>query len=147
MLHGRELILSLIPHQDSMCLLDEVVEWDPSRIHCRSASHRSADHPLRNATGLRAIHLCEYGAQAMAVHGGLLASAAGGRAQPGLLVSLRAVRIARSFVHDLAGSLDVHAEKLIDTASSWQYAFRVEHEGAVLAEGRAAVMVGPDNVP
>ncbi len=145
-MHGRELILSLIPHQGSMCLLDEVVDWDEARIHCRSVSHRSADHPLRDALGLRAVHLCEYGAQAMAVHGGLLASAAGARARPGLLVSLRAVRIARGFVHELAGPLDVHAEKLIDTASSWQYAFRVEHEGAVLAEGRAAVMVGPDNI-
>ncbi|HRQ65904.1 MAG TPA: phosphotransferase [Xanthomonadaceae bacterium] len=142
----RELILSLIPHQGGMCLLDTVVAWDAAHIHCRSDSHRSEANPLRSADGLRAIHLCEYGAQAMAVHGGLLASAAGARTQPGLLVSLRAVRIARGFVHDLPGPLDVHAEKLIDTASSWQYAFRVEHDGAVLAEGRAAVMVGPDNI-
>lgn len=146
-MQGRELILSLIPHQGSMCLLDEVVDWDQARVHCRSVSHRSEDNPLRDTGGLRAVHLCEYGAQAMAVHGGLLARAAGGRARPGLLVSLRAVRIACSFVHDLAGPLDVHAEKLIDTASSWQYAFRIEHEGTVLAEGRAAVMVGTDNVP
>jgi predicted hotdog family 3-hydroxylacyl-ACP dehydratase len=140
-MHGRELILSLIPHQGSMCLLDQVIDWDPGRIHCRSLSHRSPDHPLRDAGGLRAIHLCEYGAQAMAVHGGLLARAGGGRARPGLLVSLRAVRLTCAFVHELEGALDVHAEKLLDGGGSWQYAFRVEHDGTLLAEGRAAVMV------
>ena len=36
-----------IPHTGRMCLLDEVLAWDARRIRCRSASHRSADNPLR----------------------------------------------------------------------------------------------------
>ena len=43
-------------------------------------------------------------------------------------------------VDDLPGMLDVHAVKLLDGGSSWQYEFRVEHEGRLLAEGRAAVI-------
>lgn len=134
---------ALIPHQGTMCLLDTVVAWDAQRIHARTASHVRGDNPLRVDGRLRSLHLCEYGAQAMAVHGGLLAQTAGGRAAPGLLVSLRDVELARACVHDLAGELDVHAERLLAGEQSWQYAFRVEHDGVLVARGRAAVMVQP----
>lgn len=70
---------ALIPHQGSMCLLDSVAHWDDVRIHARSGSHARDDNPLRRDGRLRALHLCEYGAQAMAVHGGLLAQAAAPR--------------------------------------------------------------------
>jgi len=43
-------------------------------------------------------------------------------------------------IDELPGDLDVRAEKLLDAGSSWQYAFRVEHAGVVLAEGRSTVM-------
>ena len=134
---------ALIPHQGAMCLLDSVAHWDDARIHARSGSHAREDNPLRRDRRLRALHLCEYGAQAMAVHGGLLAQAAGGRAAPGLLVSLRAVQLSREYVDDLPGLVDVHAERLLAAADSWQYAFRVEYRGELLAQGRAAVMVRP----
>lgn len=131
---------TLIPHAGAMCLLDEVVAWDAATIHARSASHRRLDNPLRSGGVLRAVHLCEYGAQAMAVHGGLAARAAGGAARPGYLVSLRAVELHRACIDDLAGDLDVHAERLLGGDGGWQYAFRVEHCGEVLATGRAAVL-------
>ena len=131
---------TLIPHQGAMCLLDDVVDWTESRIHARSDSHRRADNPLRSDGRLRAVHLCEYGAQAMAVHGGLVARASGGVASPGFLVSLRAVELAVTRIDDLPGPLDVHAEKLLGDENGWQYAFRIEHAGALLAQGRAAVL-------
>jgi predicted hotdog family 3-hydroxylacyl-ACP dehydratase len=134
---------SLIPHQGSMCLLDEVMGWTDDAIHMRSVSHTDPDHPLRSDDRLRALHLCEYGAQAMAVHGGLLARAAGGIAAPGFLVSLRAVELHVDRVDDLAGFIDVYAERLLGGEGSWQYAFRVEHAGVLLARGRAAVMARP----
>jgi predicted hotdog family 3-hydroxylacyl-ACP dehydratase len=136
----------LIPHQGAMCLLDEVVDWGDTAIHARSDSHRRADNPLRSDGRLRALHLCEYGAQAMAVHGGLIARATGGSAAPGYLVSLRAVELQVDRIDDLPGSIDVHAERLLGGDGSWQYAFRVEHAGVLLASGRAAVMVtAPDS--
>ncbi|HEX3124164.1 MAG TPA: phosphotransferase [Rhodanobacteraceae bacterium] len=131
---------NLIPHRGSMCLLDAVVDWDDAQIHLVTASHRRADNPLRSDGMLRAVHLCEYGAQAMAVHGGLLAQREGAVAAPGLLVSLRAVKLHVARVDDLPGDLDVRAEKLLDAGGSWQYAFRIERDGLVLAEGRAAVV-------
>lgn len=142
-MHGRDLILSLIPHQGGMCLLDEVVSWDAGWLHCRTGSHQLADNPLRDAGGLRAVHLCEYGAQAMAVHGGLLAREHGGRARPGLLVSLRGVDVHADTIDQLDGLLDVEAEQLMASDTSWQYRFKVRHGDRILAEGRAAVMMLP----
>jgi predicted hotdog family 3-hydroxylacyl-ACP dehydratase len=138
----RQLWQQLIPHRGTMCLLDAVVEWDEQKIHATSASHRRADNPLRSDGVLRGVHLCEYAAQAMAVHGGLLAQRDGTIAAPGFLVSLRAVKLHVARIDDLVHALDVHAEKLLDGGGSWQYAFRVEHAGALLAEGRAAVITG-----
>lgn len=135
----------LIPHRGTMCLLDAVVEWDESRIHARAGSHRDAANPLRADGRLHAVNLCEYGAQAMAVHGGLLAQRKGRVAAPGLLVSLREVKLHAARIDDLPGDLDIHAQKIAAGADAMQYAFRIEHEGTVLAEGRAAVMTSmPD---
>lgn len=130
----------LIPHRGAMSLLDSVVDWDDEHIHLTAISHTHTDNPLRSDGLLRAVHLCEYGAQAMAVHGGLLAQREGKVAAPGLLVSLRSVHLHVARVDELPGPLDVHAFKLLDGGASWQYEFRVEHRGQVLAEGRAAVI-------
>lgn len=131
---------SLIPHAGTMCLLDEVVEWDAQRLHARSATHQQVDNPLRADGMLHAVNLCEYAAQAMAVHGALCARAVGGAARPGLLVALRDVRLQIERIDDLPGRLQVHVERLLAMADSLQYGFHVEHRGALLATGRAAVM-------
>ena len=131
----------LIPHHGAMCLLDVVVAWDHSAIHAISEGHACADHPLRSEAGLHAVHLAEYGAQAMAVHGALLARQRGVTvARPGRLVSLRDVALSTEYVDTLDGHLDVHAQCLYADDSGAQYAFRVEHRGRVLASGRAAVI-------
>lgn len=137
----RRTLLTLMPHQGAMCLWDEVIEWDAERIALRAFGHRNPEHPLRSGGRLRAIHLCEYGAQAMAVHGGLLAHAAGGAARPGLLVALRDVAVHRARIDDLSGALRGEAEAIAQTGTSQQYVFRILHEGEVLAEGRAAAML------
>ena len=131
----------LIPHQGTMCLLDSVVPWTPDSIHARTDSHRRADNPLRSDGVLRAVHLCEYGAQSMAVHGALIAREAGLAASPGFLVSLRGVSLAVARIDELDGSLDVFGERLLGSETGWQYAFRIEHVGIEIASGRAAVMM------
>lgn len=143
---GREGIAALIPHQGTMCLLDRVIEWDNDRIVLATATHRALDNPLRSGGRLRAVHLCEYGAQAMAVHGGLVAQSEARRAsrgpqvQPGFLVSLRDVKLNVDYIEALGGELRVSARRLLEAVGSWQYAFAVEHEGQELASGRAAAM-------
>ncbi|SHM37495.1 phosphotransferase [Rhodanobacter sp. OK091] len=132
---------SLIPHTGTMCLLDAVQAWDANTIHAISAGHLRIDHPLRGTQGLHAVHLAEYGAQAMAVHGALLARARGIEGvRPGRLVSLRDVRLFEEYIDRLDGHLDVHAECLYADDGGAQYAFHIEHRGRLLASGRAAVI-------
>jgi len=138
---GREEILSLIPHRGAMCLWDEVVEWDAGSIRLRARNHRDPTHPLRSGDRLHAVHLCEYGAQAMAVHGGLRAGNEAGRARPGVLVALRGITLHVERFDDLPGDLECEAQPLAESADSQQYAFRISHDGELIAEGRAAVML------
>ena len=90
------------------------------------------------------MHLCEYGAQAMAVHGGLLARDQGTVAPPGMLVALRGVALHCDRIDDLPGALECEAEALIAGGVAQQYRFTIRHGGTVLAEGRAAVMLQPE---
>jgi len=136
----REDIAALIPHQGAMCLLERVIEWDARHIVLGTATHRAAANPLRCAGRLRAVHLCEYGAQAMAVHGSLSARAEGRAASPGFLVSLREVRLNIDFIEQLPGELRVSAERLLASDTRWQYSFEIRHDDRTLARGRAAVI-------
>jgi predicted hotdog family 3-hydroxylacyl-ACP dehydratase len=138
----RAEIQTLIPHQDAMCLWDEVLAWDADGIRLRAGNHRDSGHPLRSDGMLRALHLCEYGAQAMAVHGGLRAR--GGAARPGVLVALRGVELHVTRIDDLPGDLECEAQVLAESNDSQQYRFRISHAGTLLAEGRAAVMLHSD---
>lgn len=134
-------VSSLVPQQGSMCLLERVIEWDEQHVVLVTATHRSLANPLRSNGRLRALALCEYGAQAMAVHGGLRGTVTGVKPKPGMLVSLRAVQFGREYVDDLPGDLRVEAECLQADAGSLQYRFRVTHADEMLAEGRAAVVL------
>lgn len=138
---SRAEIEALVPHAGAMCLWDEVLAWDAATIRLRAGNHRDPMHPLRSGGRLRAVHLCEYGAQAMAVHGGLLARERGGVAPPGMLVALRGVALHVARIDDLPGPVECEATLLAAGEGSQQYGFRIAHAGALLAEGRAAVML------
>ena len=133
-------IAARIPHQGSMCLLDAVLAWDSGQIHCRASSHRQPDNPLRAAARLGAACGIEYAAQAMAVHGALLAPA-GAPPRPGYLASVRSVQLAVDRLDDLPQDLDIVAERLSGDEHNILYHFRVEHAGNLLLSGRAAVML------
>jgi predicted hotdog family 3-hydroxylacyl-ACP dehydratase len=136
----RAQIALLIPHQGAMSLLDRVAHWNEAGILALSTTHRTACHPLSSNGRLRAVHLCEYGAQAAALHGGLLARARGGVAAPGYLVSLREVSFGCQRFDDLPGELQIGAELLLHDGDSWQYGFTASHGGDRLAAGRLAII-------
>lgn len=128
-------IESLVPHAGSMCLLDTVSAWDSSQIVCTATRHVAPDHPLRRDGALAAVHLAEYGAQAAAVHGALLA---GGRPQPGFVASFRGVELHVDQVPDTA-PLQVSATRLAGGAAAMQYSFSVSAGNQALASGRMTV--------
>jgi predicted hotdog family 3-hydroxylacyl-ACP dehydratase len=68
----RTAIARLIPHGDSMCMLDELISWDRDRVSCLSRSHHRNDNPLVEEGRLHCACLLEFCAQAAALHGALL---------------------------------------------------------------------------
>ncbi|HEX5093803.1 MAG TPA: hydroxymyristoyl-ACP dehydratase, partial [Burkholderiales bacterium] len=81
----------------------------------------------------------EYGAQAMAVHGALLAP--GAPLGPGVLASVRGVELLAARLDDAPGPLRVSAERLSGEDDHILYAFSVAAEGGELLRGRAAVLL------
>lgn len=140
---GRDEILRLIPHQGAMCLLDSVASFSETQIECGATSHRDPSNPLRHGGALAAVHLAEYGAQAMAIHGGLLGRASGAPVRRGLLVTLRDLKLAVTRVDDIAAPLVVKARRLLANADGLLYAFEVEGGGRRLASGRVGVIHPP----
>lgn len=137
---NRDWIAAHIPHQGTMGLLDAVVDWSPERIHCRSASHTAANNPLRADGRLGAANGIEYAAQAMAVHGALLADPTATPRQ-GYLTSVRGVTLHVDRLDDLDGPLEVHAERLSGDSTLILYQFSIEHGGRRLLDGRATVIL------
>lgn len=125
-----------------MCLLERVIRWDDDEVLVSTTSHASTANPLAKADGLRAVYLCEYGAQAMAVHGGLTASGEEKKAVAGMLVSLREIELHCAYVHDLAGEILIAARRLHRNERALSYRFVVTHAGRELAQGRALVSMG-----
>lgn len=129
-------ICALIPHQGVMCLLDEVLSWDATRIVCASRSHLSPGNPLRSEGRLRAVCGVEYAAQAMALHGALLSA---GPIGAGYLVSVRDLRLHVSYLDDLDGLLTVDARRLMGGAEGLVYEFTVSSRKDTLLSGRLTV--------
>ena len=137
----RAQLSALIPHSGSMCLLDSVQEWTADSIRCASASHRDPANPLRGPTGLAALHLIEYGAQAMALHGALLAQ---GGPQPGMIGALRDIKLHVARIDDLAAPLLVTAQRRLARSDGLIYDFVVRLGDDTLrrlCEGRVSVVL------
>ena len=149
----RDWIEQHIPHKGRMCLLDEVLSWDARRIRCRSASHRTSDNPLRAHGRLGAACGIEYAAQAMAVHGALVAASAplasamstsvrGSAGTIGYLASVRNVALYVTRLDDLEADLIALAERVIGDGRTVLYEFSVWGAEQQLLSGRASIVLG-----
>ena len=136
-LAGRE-PRSLVPHAGAMCLLARIVSASDTEIVCATWSHLAPDNPLRRNGQLAALHLAEYGAQCMAVHGGLMD--AGAAARGGMLVAIRDLVLEVARLDDIDGELQVHAMKLVNNREGRIYSFTASAAGRTLARGRVSVM-------
>lgn len=135
-----------IPHQGNMCLLDAVTSWDDSHIQCQASSHHAPDHPLRAYGRLGAACGVEHAAQAMAVHGALVAeSLADGNAnttpRAGYLTSMRSVTLHVDRLDTVAGPLTVSAERITGDDNTVLYNFKVQAGAQTLLSGRAVVVL------
>lgn len=135
--HAR--IRSLIPHAGAMCLLDSVAAWTADAITCTATSHLDPANPLRRSGTLSALCGAEYGLQAAALHGALLA---GGTLQPaGFLATLREVELLWPRLDDAGhGRLTVEARRERQEASGLIYAIALlAQSGRPLLRARGAI--------
>lgn len=140
----RARIASLVPHQGAMCLLDSVPRWDELTLEALTESHRRADNPLLEHGALASVHLVEYGAQAMAIHGRLLELRKGhGPPKPGVLVTARDVKLECAHVHDVEGPLTLAVKRLMGNPGGLLYQFEARAGARLLASGRVGV-IHPD---
>lgn len=141
-MHDRAWIAAHIPHQGSMCLLDQVLSWDEQRIVCASATHRASDNPLRAHGRLGSVCAIEYAAQAIAVHGELLRERGGGDESAGrLLASARRVELWVDRLDDLTADLSISTERLHANTQGALYSFWLHAGAELLARGRASVLL------
>ncbi len=133
-----------IPHQGAMCLLDEVLSWNASRVQCRSSTHRDPRNPLRAYGRLAAVCGIEYAAQAMAVHGALIASritsAPITTSVAGYLASVRNVTLHADQLDDIDADLIATAELVNGDERTVLYDFSVAGDERILLAGRATIV-------
>jgi len=140
---NRAWIEAHIPHQGRMCLLDEVVNWSAEGISCRSGAHRAADHPLRAHGRLGIACGIEFAAQAMAVHGALIADvhdASDAKPPAGILASVRGVRLHVARLDDVQSDLICGALRIAGDRGSILYEFELHSATMRLLSGRATVL-------
>lgn len=136
-----------IPHQGDMCLLDTVTGWDGDHIACQASNHQAADNPLRAEGRLGAACGVEYAAQAMAVHGALVAESmadgldAARVPRAGYLASIRGVTLHVDRLDTVAAPLMISAERITGDNNTVLYSFAVKAGNTALLSGRAVVVL------
>jgi predicted hotdog family 3-hydroxylacyl-ACP dehydratase len=139
---GREQILMMVPHAGAMCLLDGVLHWDAVSMCCLSRRFQQPDNPMRRGDGtLGTACGIEVAAQAMALHGRLLARTGGSPTQ-GYLASVRDVRLAMHHFDIASNELLIDVERIGGDAHGATYRFVVTGGAVELLGGRATVVFG-----
>ena len=123
-----------------MCLLDGVLDWDAQHVRCVSRAHRSSDNPLRARGQLGAICGIEFAAQAMAVHGALLAPVLIVERRVGYLAAVREVELHVARLDDIEDDLVATADRQGGDETTVLYGFSLSAGGRQLLAGRATIV-------
>jgi predicted hotdog family 3-hydroxylacyl-ACP dehydratase len=138
-------ICERLPHAGRMVLIDEIEEWDAEHIVARTAAHRDRANPLLVTGQLAAVCAVEFAAQAMAVHGNLLAHRTEtSRPRLGFLASVRNVQMEVDRLDDIHGALTIEATRESGDDTRVLYGFQVRSGSRLLVSGRAAVVLDAD---
>jgi predicted hotdog family 3-hydroxylacyl-ACP dehydratase len=134
-------LCELIPHSGKMCLIDSVKKWDDESIICVTQTHRNHNNPLLSSGTLPVSALIEYGAQAMAIHGALVADKLGEKMQEGYLAALKDVNFFNNLeINKITSPLIIQATRKFVSQGNMIYEFLVTSEGDNLISGRATVV-------
>ena len=131
-----------LPHSGSMRLIEQVVQWGPDSVRCRSRNHRDPANPLRTAGGLRAVCVIEYAAQAAALHAVLLADhdaaadVTGSKKSRALLALVNGLELDTAYLHDGDGDLIVEGNVDYRSGDAVIYRFEAFDGTRPIARGR-----------
>ncbi|MBV8591008.1 MAG: phosphotransferase [Acetobacteraceae bacterium] len=127
-----------VPHQGAMCLLEGVEAFSETAIVCRTWSHLTPENPLRRGGRLSTVAGIEYGLQAAALHGAIVA---GAPQQAGFAAALRAVSLQATRLDNPEwGALRVRAALLARDSKALIYVFQIEADsGRLVLSGRATI--------
>lgn len=137
----KQQLCKLIPHDGSMCLLESVDSWDESQIVCSSKSHHNPDNPLKDGNRLGCVNAIEYGAQAVAIHGRLLAEDSNPVSQSGFLVQIKDLDFDDCDLSVLPGALTIKAQQLHCDRTSMLYRITIKHDHNQIMQGRVMIFI------
>ena len=103
-------------------------------------------HSAGATLDLSSVNGVEFAAQAMAVHGRLLAPS-GVAPSVGLLVSLRDYVLHCLWIDDLHSLLEIEAKRTMGNENVSIYDFTLRADGTLLVEGRASVLLQREKAP
>lgn len=138
-----EQIARLIPHHGTMCLLAGVQGYDAQGIECVAASHRLPTNPLRENGVLHAVCGVEYAAQAMAIHGALLAGGNDSSPRGGRLAGVRSLELSVCRLDNIQADLKISARQIMGDCDSMVYEFSIDIAMQNLLRGKATVVLMP----
>ncbi|MBM4337583.1 MAG: hypothetical protein FJ108_16980 [Deltaproteobacteria bacterium] len=136
---SRAELAELVPHSGPMLLLERVVSHAQAQTVC--ALDPAASDLFRDAEGhVPGWVALEWMAQCVAVHGGLLARAAGRRPSPGMLVGARRIELLRREFAP-GETLEVEARYTGGAGALASFACRLRAGPEVVATGSLSVYV------
>jgi predicted hotdog family 3-hydroxylacyl-ACP dehydratase len=123
-----------------MCLLDGVESWDDKQIVCTSTTHQNQDNPLAENNRLACINAVEYGAQAVAIHGNLIAKNLNmPLPESGFLVQIKALEFDDCNLSSLPEALIISAQQIYIDPGSLLYSITIQHGQDQLMQGRIMI--------
>ena len=142
---NREDIIKLIPHGESMSLLNGVMVVNEKEIICEAISQQEPKNPLLFNGKLSALAAAEYAGQAVALHRHHLIKNFEENAdapRQGYLAALKNVQFFVDYLSDAAYPLQITASCVFINADKALYEFKVSAANRLLASGEMIVAGG-----
>lgn len=136
MLIEKAKIINMLPHGNTMCLLDGVLNYDENTITCISHHWQQSNNPLLNNHETMGVSiLAEYGAQAAGIHSAIQQKAAGD-IKAAYVGAIKQFKFYTSTITKKSTYLKIQASCHLTNERSASYDFSVSDENNILAQGR-----------
>lgn len=139
----HQAIEHLLSHTGSMSLLNEILSADKDSLTATAISHLESNNPLRAEGSLSTVNGIEYAAQAMAVHGALLAQHSGAEysTQKGYIATVRNIEINKPFFPETEGVLLIQVRLLMSNDNGFTYEFHINYKQDEFISGKITVFL------